>query len=239
MHEHSATPRDTGLKTHEWLWLTITATGLAIVYFSPLREYLTRIHELKQQLSDLGPLGPVIFVAAMMLLTAAGVPRLLLYPISGMAFGFAGGLAWGMAGTLGGAYITFAYARWAGRGIVMKKWPRIHRLTGLLDGHGFVTVALLRQLPIPGYVTNLFFGVSPIGHSAFIAGTLIGCLPSAIPAVLIGSSVTQMSADSRLAYVSAALFCLLALWLGFSLFFKHSSRFSRLRDAWKSSGVVA
>lgn len=220
----------TGLNIREWLWLFLTAAGLLAVYLSPLREYLTHVDLLRDRILELGHLGPLVYIGLLVVLTAVGFPRLVLFPIGGLAFGLLPGLLWSMIGTIGGAYIAFLYARKVGRGIVEKKWPRLHDFAGILEGRSFVTVALLRQLPAPGHMTNLFLGISPVGHMAFIWGTLIGCIPSALPAIMIGSSAAQETTHARITYVIGSVACLFALWLAGGFFLRYSPGAARLRE---------
>lgn len=208
----------TRVNRKEAIWLLITIAGLLGVYLSPLREHLTQVRVLQDDIASLGRLGPLVFVLVLALVTALGVPRLLLFPVGGLAFGLWAGLLWCLAGSLAGAYAAFLYARHAGRGVVAKKWPAALRMSATLEGRGFLTVALLRQLPAPGHLTNIFLGISPVGHAAFLAGTLLGALPSAVPAIMVGSSALQAGQNERLLYLGTALGVLALVWIGGTIF---------------------
>ena len=186
----------------ETVWLLSSAAGLLLVYLSPLREHLTHAQAIKADLQALGKLAPLVFVVVMSALTAMGIPRMVIYPIGGLAFGFANGLLWSMVATLVGAYATFLYARWAGRDFLLNKWPTLRALSARLQGRGPLAVALLRQLPNPAFLTNVLFGISPVGHQAFLVGTAAGSLPAAVPATLIGSSLGKASPETRLWYIA-------------------------------------
>lgn len=211
---------ETSLNSKEWLWLIGLALLLLVTYLSPLKEHLSHAQEIKSLLAGYGSMAPVVFVCLMSLITAIGIPRMVIYPIGGLVFGFSEGLAWSLLATVAGAYLTFIYARWAGRGLVIKKWPSLTKITTKLDGRGTVSVALLRQLPSPGYVTNLLFGLSTVRTRCFLVGTALGFIPSAIPATLIGSSVSHGSHDHRILYTALSIAVLLAIWLGFSIMFR-------------------
>ncbi|HMP75254.1 MAG TPA: VTT domain-containing protein [Kiritimatiellia bacterium] len=202
----------TALGYKELIWLVASCGGLLIVYLSPLREHLTHIEVIKADFQALGALAPLAFVVVMSALCALGLPRLLIHPIGGLAFGFAGGLLWSLTATVAGAYATFLYARWAGRDVLLGRWPALGRLTLRLEGRGPATVALIRQLPNPAVLTSVLLGVSPIGHGAFLLGTAVGSLPAAIPATLIGGSIGKSTAELRFGYVALALASLLILW---------------------------
>lgn len=228
-------PRVTGadearMRTREWVWLGMTAAGLMVVYLSPLHEHLTHLQVINADIQAFGHWGPIVFILMTAALTSMGFPRMLLYPVGGIAFGFSGGMIWSLAGTLLGAYVTFCYARWAGQGFILAKWPVLHRITGMFENNGTFTIALLRQMPSPGFFTNLLLGISPVTHRAFLAGTAIGSIPSAIPATLIGSSAIQLSAHSRMWYVVASMICLVLLWALFGLFIRFSPRYRSIRS---------
>lgn len=227
MNHAPSTPKN--LNRREWIWLAVTVSGLLLVYLSPLREHLAELHTFKEEITALGMRGKLFFIAGLCLLNSLGVPRLILFPLGGLAFGFAQGLVVCMSGAMIGAYIVFIFARFAGRGVVKKKWPAALRISNALEGRNFVTVALLRQVPSPGHLTNLFLGISPVSHSAFLLGTLFGALPSGILAVMIGSSATQTTDQGRFGMLAVAVGLLTLLWLGGGIYFKTSDRFKALR----------
>lgn len=205
--------RESAVSLREWTWLALIAAALLATYLSPLGEHLTHVAELRQDLERLGPLAPLVFILAMTGLTAAGIPRMAMYPLAGLAFGFLPGLLWSMVATVAGAYATFLYARWAGRSLVMKKWPALARLSSRLDARGFLSVALIRQLPSPGFLTNLMFGISAVRPTCFLLGTVLGSLPSAIPATMLGSSLSNASDGQRIRMAIAALAAMAVLGL--------------------------
>ncbi|MBN2108138.1 MAG: hypothetical protein JW832_12005, partial [Deltaproteobacteria bacterium] len=66
-----------------------------MIFFLPqFREQFGRIHEISEYLRSFGWAAPLVFIFAVAGLVAVGVPRLLLCPIGGMAFGFWQGLLW-------------------------------------------------------------------------------------------------------------------------------------------------
>lgn len=215
----------------EWIWLGVTAAGLLIVYLSPLHEHLTHLQVLNADIQRLGHWGPLFFILFTAVITAMGFPRMLMYPIGGMAFGFAWGMVWCMAGSLFGAYMTFSYARWAGSAYIRQRWPRIQNVADFFTHNSVMKIVLIRQLPSPGFLTNLLLGISPVGHFTYILGTMIGSLPSSIPATLIGSSTIQTSAGTRMLYILASIACLVILWSLSGVYIRHSPRFEAIRKS--------
>lgn len=233
--------REAAMSSKEWIWITVTALGLLVVYFSPLRKHVTQLEDIHREVAELGHLAPLVFVVVTAILTGIGLPRMLLCPIGGIAFGFTGGLLWNMVGALLGSYITFIYARWAGRSLILRRWPRLARVADYFKERSFLTVALFRQLPNPGFLTNLFFGITPIRTSAYLIGTAVGYLPSAIPATLLGSSTIQTSPHAKAIYAVGAVVTIIALWVVFGIYMKKSQKYAHIRHSLrgaKHSGEV-
>jgi len=194
------------------LMLLGLAAALAIVYATPLRSALTEIQRLTAWLEGLGWAAPAVFVAGVAVLVAMGCPRLLFCSIAGMAFGFSFGLVWVQAGTLLGSYATFLFVRWGGQEFVLRRWPRLRRYSRMVADRGTVSVLLVRQIPASGFLLNTLLGLTHVGHRPFLLGTLIGTLPEAIPATLLGAGVAQLSLGRALAYVLAAAVWFLIVW---------------------------
>lgn len=194
----------------EWFRLGAAVVVLLVVSVSPMREVLHHASEIAAFLDRAGWKGAVFFVLGMTGLVAVGVPRMLIYPIGGLAFGFAEGLVCGLIATVGGGYATFRYARWAGQQAVLRRWPGVGKASPLMhNGHGVLAVALIRQLPSPGFLTSMILGLSPVGGWAFVAGTALGSLPLAVPATLAGGSLVTTNAEARISMLVSALLCLL------------------------------
>jgi len=136
-----------------------------------------------------------------------------LCPIGGMAFGFWQGLLWAQLGTMLGYYATFLFVRWSGRDFILRKWPRLSHYTKFSREKGMISVLLIRLLPITGFYINLMLGLIPLSHADFLLGTVIGILPAAVPATLIGSGATAFSTGESKLYTLLAIAAGLAFWL--------------------------
>ena len=184
-----------------------------IAYNSPLKQYIDKAPEICEKIKQTGMLAPVIFILGVCVLVCAGVPRLLLCPVGGMAFGFVWGLTYCVIGTLMAYYIIFLFVRWGGRNFVLRHSHGLNKLTRILDHGGIPAVILARQMPIHGMVINLILGLSPIRHRDFLIGTLIGLFPEAIPFTLIGKGAKQGTIGQSMIYIMLALLALVAIWL--------------------------
>ena len=195
------------------LLAAVVAALLAIVYLSPLRAYLGHARDLSESIRRLGLLAPLAMTLGVAALVAVGVPRLLFCFISGMAFGFWWGLLWAQLGTLLGNYVMFMLARRGAHNWAQQYLSRRGRLHDFIRQESIAGVILARQLPLPGLVINLACGLLPLRHRDYLLGTLIGQLPQAVPATLLGAGTLQTSFLHSTGLIALAVVCALALWL--------------------------
>ena len=198
--------------------LLVMAGGLvALVHFTPLKQYVSDIQLWRSYLEGMGFRGWLIFFVASMALIAAGTPRLILCLMAGVLFGFVEGLLLAHFSGLLGAYGTFLFARWAGEGWIAGLVSRREKLKAWVAHPTVTSVFLLRQLPITSVVQNLFFGLTLVTHPVYLWGSFLGHLPSTLVVVLIGSglvgtSLKESLGQISLAMVAMAVFAVLA-WL--------------------------
>lgn len=196
------------------LLIAVVACSL-IIYSMPLKEVLNQSHQIKSWLAETGYAAPAIFTLAAALLTAIGMPRLLLCSLAGIVFGFSWGFVWSHFGTLLGAYGTFIFARWSGREYVQEKFPKIIALSQSTQARGWRSVLFMRQLPISGLYNDILLGVSTVSHCDFWIGSALGFLPLGVTATLIGAGVIQADMTRLAQYlgIGACAFFLLTLSL--------------------------
>ena len=199
------------------LFILIFVGIIFAAYLSPLKQYIDKAPEICDQIKQTGFMAPVIFIFGVCFLVCIGVPRLLLCPLGGMAFGFVFGLIYCVIGTLVAYYMVFLFVRWGGKGFILRHSHKLNKYTKILDHGGIPAVILVRQMPVHGMVLNLIMGLSPIRHRDFLIGTAIGLFPEAIPFTLIGKGAKQGSIGKSMIYVAVALLVLAILWLGVKL----------------------
>ncbi len=185
---------------------------LGLVYFSPLRQYLSRWQELAGMLRRFGLWAPLIFTASVMLLVSAGFPRLAFCVIGGSTFGFWQGLLWAQLGTLAGTYAVFLLARSKAEWVRHYIEKRGH-VQDFIRRQGIPGVILARQLPMPSLVVNLACGLVSFTHREFLVGTVIGQLPEAIPCTLIGAGLLRASFAESAGYIALAVATAIVLFL--------------------------
>ncbi len=196
--------------------LLIAVVGCSfLIYSLPLKDVLNQSHQIKLWLTETGYAAPAIFTLAAALLTAIGMPRLLLCSLAGVVFGFTWGFVWSHFGTLLGAYGTFIFARWSGREFVQQKFPKIIALSQGTQARGWRSVLFMRQLPISGLYNDILLGLSTVSHSDFWIGSALGFLPLGVTATLIGAGAIQADMSHLAQYlgIAACAFFLLTLLL--------------------------
>ncbi len=201
--------------------IALMAVGL-LVFDAPLQDWLIHGQLIKARLAEWGTAAPAIFSLGVALLTAIGMPRLVLCSIGGLAFG-AWGIIWNQLGTLAGSYIAFLLVRWGGREIILRKYPKLDRFSKRIEQRGVFAVLLIRQMPMNGFYNNVLLGLTAVTHRDFLLGSFLGFLPLGVAATLVGAGMIQTKAVHLMQHVLVAALC--ALVLGFLLkWMLHSPR---------------
>jgi len=210
--------------------------AFAVVYFTPARKYLADVESVKYWLQSLGWVAPTVWMGIVFVGVAAGMPRLLFCPISGLAFGFWRGLLWTQMATLGGYYILFLFVRWGGQSFVLRHFPRLKWLRAHLTGHSAtVFVFTVRQLPISGLIVNLLLGLSPVRHRHFLLGTALGILPEAVGFTLVTSGMVKLDGRNTPLYIAVGAGFLMLACAVMWYFSRHSKLMAGLRGEAKTA----
>ncbi|MCS5599021.1 MAG: VTT domain-containing protein, partial [Rhodospirillales bacterium] len=106
--------------------------------------------------------GALIYLVGAALFVAFGLPRQVVSFLGGYAFGLNLGIFLALAATAMGCLISFFFARFIGRNIVSKRFPkRIKKADIFLKDNTFAMTLLIRLLPLgSNFITNLVAGVS-------------------------------------------------------------------------------
>jgi len=185
--------------------LLIVVVGCSfLIYSMPLKDVLNQSQQIKSWLAETGYAAPAVFTLAAALLTAIGMPRLLLCTLAGVVFGFTWGFVWSHFGTLLGAYGTFIFARWSGREYVQQRFPKLIALSQATQARGWRSVLFMRQLPISGLYNDILLGMSTVSHSDFWIGSALGFLPLGVTATLVGAGAIQADMSHLAQYLGIA-----------------------------------
>jgi len=174
---------------------------LVLAHIPVVRNTLTRCASLGQELSEYGWASGPAFAALVAALVIIGVPRLALCSFAGLTFGFLRGLLWTQVGTLIGSFGAFCFVRWAGRDLIMRKWPALERYAQRLGSGGWATVLLARLMPMNTLLVDAALALTPVTRREFVLASAVGLLPEAIPATLIGAGIAQATLGGSIAYV--------------------------------------
>jgi len=217
--------RTSALLIKALVFLAIAVAGAVAYRFTPLKEWLQPAGEAAAWVRQTGFWGGAAFLLGMSVLIVVGVPRLLFCPLAGALFGFWGGLAVSIAGTMASYYAAFQVIR--GRRISADNAPPLHPKLAFLAGQpGLPAVIVSRMLPVPGMVVTVALAMCNVRTGVYLGGSLLGLIPEAAPLVLLGAGVLHSGAEGPIKLGLAAFVCTLAAWLTIHYLlrrFKHAS----------------
>ena len=202
----------------------MVAAFMALAHFTPLRTWITNVQTWKSLVRDFGWGAHAVFVAACALVVMLGVPRLPLCAAAGLIFGFGEGLGLSLIGSTLGSYAAFVLSRHGFRRAAesrAEKWPWLKKL---LKKPSIMRVFWVRQLMVPGLVLNVLLGMTPVRHSRFIVGTMLGYLPMNVAFSLVGSGLGKGSLAHTFMQLLAAMAVInIAAWLVYRVMKKQRS----------------
>lgn len=135
--------------------------------------------------------GMAVLVAVGGVATAVGFPRQFIGFLGGYAFGIVEGTLLGVLATVVGCLLSFYYARFLGRELVVGRFPaRVKRIDDFLAGDPFMMTLLIRFLPVgSNLVTNLAAGVTNVSVVPFLAGSAAGYVPQTVIFAVLGTGI--------------------------------------------------
>lgn len=192
----------------------LVAAFMALAHLTPLRAWITNVQTWKELVREFGWMAHGVFVAACAVVVMLGVPRLPMCAAAGLIFGFGEGVVLSWIGSTLGSYGAFVLSRHGFRRAAesrAEKWPWLKKV---LRKPSIMRVFWVRQLVVPGLVLNVLLGMTPVKHSNFVIGTMIGYLPLNVAFALVGSGLGKESITQTLAQLLAAMAVInIAGWL--------------------------
>lgn len=209
------TSRALGKETRQVLFaVLLVAAFMALAHFTGLKSWITNVQTWKEMVRQFGWGAHAIFMIACAGTVMLGVPRLPLCAAAGLVFGFGEGLVLSLVSSTLGSYGAFVLSRHGFRRAVesrAEKWPWLKKL---LKKPSVLRVFWVRQLMVPGLVLNVLLGMTPVKHTRFLLGTLLGYLPLNVAFSLVGSGLGKGNLATTLTQLLAAMAVInIAAWL--------------------------
>ncbi|HVS33264.1 MAG TPA: VTT domain-containing protein [Thermoanaerobaculia bacterium] len=196
----------------------VLAAAVAAIYFSPLREYLTR-DEIRQTVDYLRGFwyGPLVFMGLYAIGCIFAVPASIFVLGAGAIWGWKLGGVYSLIGGMAGATISFFAGRFIGEGL-LARFGRLGRMVARqVDHAGFKSLLILRFIPgLPFAVLNYGSGVCGVRLGDFAAATFLGSAPSVFvfaycADALINGVMTEGEAAGRLVIVAVLMIAIVVI----------------------------
>jgi uncharacterized membrane protein YdjX (TVP38/TMEM64 family) len=196
----------------------VLAVGVAALYFTPLRAYLTKAH-INDFIAWLRGLwyGPLVLIA----LYAAGcvfaLPASIFVIAAGVIWGWKLGGLYAIIGGFLGAIAAYYVGGFLGEGLLDKFGSVGRGVRKQVESSGFLSMLIVRLIPGPPFaVWNYAAGVARMRFRDYALATLIGIIPSHLVFTycadsLVNGTMTQGDALKRLAIVCALLLALILI----------------------------
>lgn len=191
---------------------------IVVLYFTPLRAYLTRaqIIAAAEQVRGLW-YAPIILIVSYAVACVFAIPASLFILAAGVIWGWLLGGTYAMIGGVLGATLSFLVGRFVGEGMLDRFGAVGRRVAKQVDHAGFKSLLVLRLIPLfPFAVLNYGAGVARVQIADFVLATALGLLPSnfvfAYSAdAIVHQTMSEGDALKRLAVVAVLVLCLVLL----------------------------
>ncbi|HYH08357.1 MAG TPA: TVP38/TMEM64 family protein [Thermoanaerobaculia bacterium] len=193
--------------------VTLLAAVFVAIWFSPLREHLTRenIRNAVEQIRAVW-YAPIVYILLYALGCVVALPASIFVIAAGFIWGWLLGGVYAMLGGLSGAMISFFIARFIGEGL-LDRFGRAGKLVRKqVDHAGFKSLLVLRNIPgIPFAVLNYGAGVAGVRFRDYFFATLIGIAPSKFVFTYCADSLFNGSMSEGDAFRRLAIVCVLVI----------------------------
>jgi phospholipase D1/2 len=198
--------------------VVVIAAVVALLYFTPARQYLTKQH-IAEGVALMRGLwyGPIVIVLAYAVGCVFAVPASVFIIIAGVVWGWKLGGVYAITGGMLGAVISYYVGRFLGEGL-LQKFGRAGRVVERqVASAGLKTMLIVRLIPGPPFaVWNYGAGVAGVRFSDYFLGTLLGTAPAhfifAYSAdALFNGTMTQGDALKRLIIVALLMLVLVLM----------------------------
>jgi len=196
----------------------VIGAAVAVLYFTPLRSYLTRDHIIHaaEQVRGLW-YAPLILIVSYAVACIFAIPASLFILAAGVIWGWLLGGTYAMIGGVLGATLSYLVGRFVGEGMLERFGAVGRRVAKQVDHAGFRSLLVLRLIPLfPFAVLNYGAGVARVQIADYIMATTLGLIPSnfvfAYSAdAIVHQTMSERDALLRLGVVAALVLCLVLL----------------------------
>lgn len=160
--------------------------------------------------------GPLLIVLLMIVHCFVPYPAEILALCAGAVYGAAEGAALVWLGAMIGAALSFALARWLGRGAVARLLSSAQRdrLDAWTDRTGTMALLVARFMPVIAFnLINYAAGLTRVGWWTFLWTTAVGILPLTLLMTWLGAEMRAFSLQSALAVSAGGLAAVLLVHL--------------------------
>jgi uncharacterized membrane protein YdjX (TVP38/TMEM64 family) len=198
--------------------LAVLAGGAVVLYFSPLRAYLTKAH-LNDFIAWLRGLwyGPLVLIALYAVGCVFAIPASIFVIAAGVIWGWKLGAVYAITGGMLGAIASYFVGGFLGEGLLEKFGSAGRAVRRQVESAGFTSMLIVRLIPGPPFaVWNYAAGIARMRFRDYFWATLLGAIPGHIVFTycadsLVNGTMTQGDALRRLAIVCGLLLALMAI----------------------------
>ncbi len=172
----------------KWIILGLIVVGLVVALITlPVGQWLDSFNT---WVSDLGPIGLVIFVGVYIVAAVLFAPCSILTIGAGAAFGLTVGTVVVSGGSTIGAAFAFLISRYVARDVVKKHAGRSKNFDAIdraIGEEGWKIVGLLRLSPLLPYnMSNYFYGLTAVRFWPYVIASWVGMMPGTVMYVYFG-----------------------------------------------------
>ena len=174
-----------------WKWLIFLAVATALFGAAKYFQVQDLLKQALDWIDELGPWGPVIFIALYIVATVLFIPGSVLTLGAGAVFGVVWGSIYVSIASTAGATCAFLVGRYLARAAIARKLEGNDRFAAIdqaVAKEGWKIVGLTRLSPVfPFTLLNYAFGLTRVKLGHFVIASWIGMMPGTVMYVYLGS----------------------------------------------------
>lgn len=194
-------PKTTVAKSgFRWKWVLYVVAAIGLIAAARYFHVQDLLRQGLAWVGELGPWGPVIFIALYIVATVLFIPGSALTLGAGALFGVAWGSVYVSIGSTLGATCAFLVGRYLARDAIARKIEGNQRFAAIdkaVEREGWKIVGLTRLSPVfPFTLLNYAFGLTRVKLGHYVLASWIGMMPGTVMYVYLGS-LAKAAADSH------------------------------------------